>query len=148
MQVKDGKYYLLQGDVKGSVDAAGTITLGTWGIMVSSMDTPADGGDPVPSQYYGRLFNVFGTSEWVVPNTTVTCYNIQEAKLQQYEMYMEQTAANEVTLYGLAPIATSNVLSARLTTDKKMVVSPQLIYNNLYYGPFYCYTAKIGRAHV
>lgn len=142
MQVKDGKYYLLQGDVKGSVDAAGTITLGTWGIMVSSMDTPADGGDPVPSQYYGRLFNVFGTSEWVVPNTTVTCYNIQEAKLQQYEMYMEQTAANEVTLYGLAPIATSNVLSARLTTDKKMVVSPQLIYNNLYYGPFYCYTAN------
>lgn len=77
-----------------------------------------------PTKDYGRLFNVFSSSDWVVPNTEVACYNISQNKLMMYEMYMEQTAPNEVMIYGFGNINSNDILTSRLTTDKRILISP------------------------
>lgn len=134
-------FMLPKGDLQGWVGPDGTIMLGTWGIMVTQKETPADGGDPVPTENYGRLFNIFKTSDLLVPNTTVACNIVSQNKLAMYETYIEQTQPNEVVLYGFNNINAKDVMLARLTGDKKIIVSSQLIYNNLFYGPFMNYPA-------
>ena len=95
-----------------------------------------------PTKDYGRLFNVFSSSDWVVPNTEVACYNISQNKLMMYEMYMEQTAPNEVMIYGFGNINSNDILTSRLTTDKRILISPQVMYNNMMYGEFMNYPAS------
>lgn len=140
MDIRDGKFYTVEGDLKGTLQSDGTIVLGTWGVMVTQMEEVD--GELQRSPNWGRLFNVFSESEWVVPNTEVACYNISQNKLMMYEMYMEQTAPQEVVFYGLANINSNDILTSRLTSDKRIVISPQLVYTNPIYGEFLNYPAS------
>ncbi len=136
----EGKFIMLKGDIEGTLSSTGDITLGTWGVVVTQMDDVD--GTPTPGANYGALFNVFGTSILGVPNTTVSCYSILANKLSMYEMRLEQTESNEIMLYGLSNLTSNDVLAARLTSDKRMIVSPQVIYTNMFYGPFCNYAAS------
>ncbi|MDE7115047.1 MAG: hypothetical protein K2O56_01305, partial [Muribaculaceae bacterium] len=140
MLIKDGKFYTVEGDLKGTLQSDGTIVLGTWGVMVTQMEEV--NGELQKSPNWGRLFNVFSGSEWVVPNTEVACFNISQNKLMMYEMYIEQTAPAEVVLYGFGNINSNDVLTSRLTADKRIVISPQLMYSHMMYGDFMNYPAS------
>lgn len=140
MSIRDGKLYMEQGALEGTLSDDGTITLGTWGVAVTQMDVVD--GVATPGQYYGSCFNVFENSEWAPGNASVASYNISANALTMYDILIEQTAANEIMLYGFTSLNTSDVLSARITPDKRIVISSQLIYNNLMYGPFFNYPAK------
>ncbi len=136
------KFYMVKGDLHGFVLEDGSIRLATWGLAVTQMDPPAEeGGEPVRGKYYGQLFNIFKSSDLKTPNTVISGYNISQNKLSMYEALFEQTAANEMTLYGFCNLPTSDVLTGRLTTDKRILVSPHVIYNNMLYGPFCNYPA-------
>ncbi len=138
--IKDGKFLTVEGDLKGTLLGDGTIELGTWGVMVTQMEEVD--GVLQKSKNWGRLFNVFPSSEWKVPNTEVSCYNISQNKLMMYEMYIEQTQPNEAVFYGFGNINSNDVLTSRLTVDKRILISPQLMYNNALYGEFLNYPAN------
>ncbi len=140
MLIKEGKFYTVEGDLKGTLQSDGTIVLGTWGVMVTQMQEVD--GELQKSPNWGRLFNVFSGSEWVVPNTEVACFNISQNKLMMYEMYIEQTASNEVVLYGFGNINSNDILTARLTVDKRILISPQQMYTHMMYGEFMNYPAS------
>lgn len=136
----DGKFRMLDGDIEGSLSSTGDINLGTWGVVVTQMDDVD--GVATPGANYGALFNVFSNSVIGVPNTTVSCYNVLQNKLSMYEMRMEQTEPNEILLLGFSNLNTNDVLLSRLTTDKRLVVSPQVVYSNMFYGSFCNYPAS------
>ncbi len=140
MDIRDGKFYTVEGDLKGTLQSDGTIVLGTWGVMVTQMEEVD--GELQRSPNWGRLFNVFSGSEWVVPNTEVAGYNISQNKLMMYEMYMEQTAPNELVIYGFGNINSNDILTSRLTADKRIIISPQVMYTNMMYGDFMNYPAS------
>lgn len=140
MLIKEGKFYTVEGDLKGTLQSDGTIVLGTWGVMVTQMQEV--NGELQKSPNWGRIFNVFSGSEWIVPNTEVACFNISQNKLMMYEMYIEQTASNEVVLYGFGNINSNDILTARLTTDKRILISPQQMYTHMMYGEFMNYPAS------
>lgn len=141
LRIQDGKLYMVNGDIEGTVDTQGNIELGVWGVVVT--ETVEENGETKPGQYYGSVFNVFQSSELMVPNATASGTSIGDNALTMYEIYMEQTGANEAVLLGLCNYSSSDVLKARLTCDKRIVVSPQLRYNNMFYGPFYNYPAEL-----
>lgn len=138
IDIRANGFYLVNGDLKGTLDSKGMITLGSWALMCTGMN--ADG---TQGAYYGRLLNIFSSSELNVPNIIVSCNNVAESKVEMFEAYMDQPSPAEATFYSFVNINTSTVLSARVTADKRIVMSPQLIYNNMYYGPFYNYPATL-----
>ncbi len=140
IDIRDDKFYFVEGDLHGTLSSDGTITLGSWSVAVTQKEEID--GEMKPTKDYGRLFNVFSSSDWVVPNTEVACYNISQNKLMMYEMYMEQTAPNEVMIYGFGNINSNDILTSRLTTDKRILISPQVMYNNMMYGEFMNYPAS------
>ena len=139
---ESGGFVLPSGDLEGTIDAEGTISLGMWGVCVTQRDTVD--GEVVPGEYFGRLFNVFDSSKFSVPNTVVTCNSIADNKIVMYEAYMDQTQPNEVIFYGLGKLGSgsSDVLTARVTADKRILVSPQTMYTNMMLGPFLNYPAE------
>lgn len=134
-----GGFVMPKGDIEGTLSGDGTITLGMWGVAVTQMDEVD--GVQTPSANYGALFNIFSMSVLNVPNAIVSCNDISQNKITMYEVYLEQSSANELMLYGFCNITQNDVLAARLTADKRIVVSTQVIYTNMMYGPFCNYPA-------
>lgn len=135
----DGKLSLLNGDIKGTLGEDGSITLSPWGVMVS--ETTTVDGVTKPGDYYGRLFDVVSNSVLMVPNTEVSGFNVSTSQTVMYRCVIEQTEENVANFYGFNNLASSDVLSARLTAGKTMVMSPQTVFNNAMYGPFCNYPA-------
>ena len=138
ISIRDGKFYLVDGDLKGTLGADGTIALNSWAVMCIEQDAEGNKGEK-----YGSLFNVFSESSLVVPNITVSCNNVAQDKLEMYMAYVDQPSDGEADFYNLINLGNGVVASARVTSDKRIVMSPQLMYNNMYYGPFYNYPATL-----
>ncbi len=140
LEIIEGKLYLVSGNITGQVAEDGSISLSTWGIVVTQKDKDASGTE-VPGKYYGATFNVFEETSWNIPNAEVAQYIVSQDKLTSFPIYVDQTADNEALLCGFTGIGSGEVLYARLTSDRRIVISPQVIYNNALYGPFCNYPA-------
>ena len=136
MDYRDGKLYMISGNITGTVNDKGDITVSPYGIVCTQMDGPE-----TPGKYYGSVFCMFTESSWCMPNVIVSATSVAENKLVMYESLFDQTSDNEMILYGFGNMVSSDVLVARLTTDKRIVVPTQLMYNNLMFGAFQNYAA-------
>lgn len=137
--IQGNSIYMAQGDLKGKLNDDGSISLGTWGVVVT--ETVTENGETKPGQYYGQIYNIFTESQSMVPNTEVSGYNVSKQEMGMYQCYVEQSGVNTVNFYGFCNINRSDVLSARLTASKKIVMSPQTVFTNLMYGNFCNYPA-------
>lgn len=139
MVYENSQLFMAKGNITGTINDKGDIVLSPYGLVVTQMDDAT-----TPGKYYGAVFNMFTQASWCVPNVVVSATSISgtESKIVMYESLFDQDSENELTLYGLGNFgAASDVLSARLTADKRIVVPSQLMYSNLFYGPFQNYPA-------
>lgn len=135
LSIKDGKLYLVEGDLKGAIDDKGVVTVGCYGIAVTSQ-----------GNYYGRVFNAFQNGVWSPANATVRVNAVAGSKTGQleYGMLLEKTGENEMTFYGLGTIDNNTqILTGRMTPGKKIQLSAQTIYSNMSYGKFCNYPAEL-----
>ncbi|MDE6395813.1 MAG: hypothetical protein K2K84_00910, partial [Muribaculaceae bacterium] len=116
-----------QNPVKGTIDENGVITLGRWGVIITQ-----------EGSYRGRGFNFFVSSEWKPANANVKAHNQNGGTDVEYPILVEQDGPNGVVFYCLSGI-TNEIISARLTSNKTAVMSPQKVYTNAIYGDFYMY---------
>lgn len=132
-EVKD-MHYSKTGTIEGTIDENGNIALGGWGLMFT--------GKP---DMEGAGINFVLSSRWQAAalRATGTRSNLKGTEQVDYQVYMEPTGDNCVTIYCLSGV-TGDVLQARLNTDRTISVAPQKIYNDALYGPFYIYRAVIG----
>lgn len=137
--VNGNRLALAQGDLKGQVGADGRIELGAWGVVVT--ETTEVDGQIVPGQYYGQVYDYFTGTSLLVPNTEVSGMNVSKNEIGMYQCYIEQTEDNIVNFYGFHNISMSDAVTARLTSAKTIVMSPQNVFNNAMYGPFCNYPA-------
>lgn len=141
---QNNQLYLTAGDLKGTINEKGVITLGTYGIVCTQTEI-VDGVEK-PTANYGKIFNVYKNAEWIPANAKVNVNVIAGTVTgnQEYGMLLEKTGDNEMTLYGLGNIDNSSqILRGRMTPAKKIQVSAQTIYNNMMYGKFCNYPAEL-----
>lgn len=130
----DKRVYSTSTPITGTIGADGTITLGAWGVIVTTGESK------------GGSFAIFSKSEFKPTNATIseTIYNGKSAtntdSVRTYPVYIDQTYDNQVDIVNF----TNNgaVVKMRLNTDKSVSISPQRIFTNAFYGPFNCYPAN------
>ena len=130
----DKRVYSTSTPITGTIGADGTITLGAWGVIVTTGESK------------GGSFAIFSKSEFKPTNATIseTIYNGKSAtntdSVRTYPVYIDQTYDNQVDIVNF----TNNgaVVKMRLNTDKSVSISPQHIFTNAFYGPFNCYPAN------
>ncbi len=121
--------YYPDANVTGTVDASGIINIGSWGIFRPNNDGTAS------------IYNGFSRSTWR-PTEDNTSYvtlksNGKEGNSVSYATTVEQTGPREVVIMNFANNGKS--VYGRITSDKRVIVSPQLIMTNLFYGKFLCF---------
>lgn len=136
MVYRDNQLYLVKGNITGTVTDKGDIKVSSYGIVCTQMDDAT-----TPGKYYGSVFCMFTEASWCVPNVVVSAMNVTSNKMVMYESLFDQVSDNELIMYGFGDMAPSDVLTARLTTDKRILVPSQVMYNNLLYGSFQNYPA-------
>jgi len=125
--VKDGKLvYNENADVKGTIDTNGKITLEGWGFFVGQGENK------------GGWFVANTRSEWIPANSKVVLNNA-DGTATQFNALIEQPYDNEITIFNLAGYA--NPIMATMGVDKNIRISPQLVYTNSMFGPFFNYAA-------
>lgn len=115
-------------NITGTVDANGVIRLGSWGVFIPTSETSA-------SVANGFAFSTWSPSQNNTSFTDVT--NSNSGRSENFSTIVEQTSAKEIAIINF--VNNGRTVFARLTSDKRVVVSPQLIINNGTYGRFLCY---------
>lgn len=124
----EGKYSIpTDRTIRGTINNKGEVSIGPWAIV--ALDEA--------SKKVKATFSIFNKSEWTVPNATFTGTNAEGNEMVS-PLYIEQESANEAIVYNLVKGMTA-VVSARLTTAGKVMVSPQRIAQTALYGDFYLY---------
>lgn len=113
--------------VTGTIDENGVITLNRWGVIITQ-----------EGAYRGRGFNFFVSSTWQTANASVKAHNMNGDVDVEYPILVEQNGSNEAVFYCLSGF-TTDILSARMLSNATLMMSPQKIYTNAYYGDFYMY---------
>lgn len=120
--------YNPQANITGTVDANGVIRIGSWGLFVPQSDGTAG------------IYNGFTSSTWK-PSYLNTSYRPIKSKglgdSVKYATLVEQTGPKEVVIMNFAD--NSKSVYARITSDKRLLVSPQVLMTNAFYGKFCCY---------
>lgn len=111
-------------EIQGRIDSNGKITLTGYGIFV------ADG----PNK--GAWFYAYTRGDWYPANATVTLSN-SDKTTSVFNALIEQPYPNQIDIYNFVGYA--NPVSATLNSDKSIRITPQLIYTNAMYGPFFNY---------
>ena len=126
--VRDGQLiYDPSKDIQGRIDTNGKITLTGYGIFV------ADG----PNK--GAWFYAYTRGEWYPANATVTLSK-SDNTTSVFNALIEQPYPNQIDIYNF--VGYSNPVSATLNADKSVRITPQLIYTNAIYGPFFNYACE------
>ena len=124
--------------IVGSLAADGTVTLGSWAVLV------------VSGNYRGSAFGSFSKSELKPTNASITevLNNSGTDSTVVFPAYIEQTAKNEITLMNFSN--NGAVVKARVNPDKTVEIAPQRIFSNSVYGDFFCYATdwKAGKLYV
>ena len=118
------------GNIVGTIDTTGKITLPGWGLLITEGESAGSG------------YNFFVSSEWTPANATVTAFDIGNSQYINYECLIKQTSDNSLAFYGLSGV-TSEVLNSRLTSSKNILIPNTFVYSNMYYGDFYIYPYDI-----
>jgi hypothetical protein len=122
-----GKYYLSTDPVAGTIDENGNISIDPWVLIVTGEGT-----------YQNRTFIIATSSDYKVPNATVSATNAATLAEVSLDCYVDQTSSNSVSLYGFLPVGTAE-MSARISSSKVMTMPYQYAYYNSYYGQFDVY---------
>ncbi len=126
------KTYSTTSPITGTIAADGTITLGGWGVFVTS------------GQYKGGAFALYKGSELLHTNAVMhdTLYNSENptsrATVVSYPVYLYKASDDEVSIVNFS--STGAVVEAVLNPDKSVTIAPQRVLSNSYYGDFYCYS--------
>lgn len=110
----------------GTIDEQGNISLPSWGILVTE------------GPKKNSVFNVFSGSEWIVCNATYTSTGY-DGKQYTGTMLIEQSGLDELAFYNMGGGNYGDVLYAAMTSQKKALISPQMVFNNPMLGDFYCF---------
>lgn len=114
-------------DIVGRMDNSGKITLGGWGLFVAS------------GANKGGWFVAFQRSEWYPANSEVKL-SLSDGKTEINHALIEQPYENQITIYNFCGYA--NPVAATMCSDKSVKITPQLIYTNAMFGPFFNYPAE------
>ena len=124
------KLYNTTQPITGSVDKNGVITLGEWGIFA-----PSDDGN-------AQALDIIASSTWrpYEDNASyVNCTNSRRLSTVKYPVIVEQTGEKQVRLVNFAN--TGYTVTGRLTSDHRVIVAPQRVGTNYYYGDLYVFAA-------
>ena len=109
-------------DIVGRMDANGKITLGGWGLFIGQGENK------------GGWFYAFNRSEWIPSNGTVSL-KLVDGSEKSFNTLVEQDYDNQITIYNM--VGYQNPVVATMNHDKSVRITPQLIYTNAMYGPFF-----------
>ncbi len=134
-RVSDGKLvYDESADITGRMDNNGKITLAGWGLFVAAGENK------------GGYFSIFPRSEWTPANSDVTLVTNTGAT-EKYSALIEQPYPNQLNIYNICGYP--QPLVASLTSDRRVVITPQLMFTNANFGPFFIYPMeKSGNQYV
>ena len=128
--VSNGKRYISDDPVTGTIDENGNISIGSWGLLVTNQES---------SSYLGSFF-IAESSRFMVPNASASCINASSDSELTYSMYIEQPTDNIVTISGFFQPG-NIVLNGRIKSDKTLTIPQMTFYTNAYYGNFVGYSA-------
>lgn len=126
-----GAIYYSADPIEGTIDNDGNITLQGYGLIVTK------------GAKEGAVLNAFEQGLWVRCNATYT-HTMSNGSVRTGEFLMEQVSASEIALYNIGGNNWGEVLYATIYPDKTARITPQLVFTNLLFGPFYCYKILIG----
>lgn len=123
----DGIIYYPSSPVTGIIDDKGVIYLGSWGIVI------ADGGN-----YNGTLMAAIDESEYVPCNGSIKATKVADgsSSVIEFPVLVEQSDPASIKIYNFGTTAVP--VTARLSANGQVSVSPQFIYNYGLFGDFYC----------
>lgn len=137
LAVKPDGLYIVDGDLKGTLDDEGNIHLGVWGVIVTQTD------NGTPSEYYGKAYKVYTTTIARRPNAMHTFQNpLDSLKTEVLPILARQLSPYEMEIQGLIGTNNSDILSGRITSAGKLLISPQTIFSHSTYGDFKCYPVR------
>ena len=128
------RVYSTSTPITGTIGADGTITLGAWGVIVTTGESQ------------GGSFGVYSKTEFKPTNAMAydVIYNGKSAtntdSVQVYPVYIDQKYDNQVEIVNFSN--NGAIVKVRLTPDSAVSISPQLIFTNALYGPFKCHPAN------
>ncbi len=126
--VRDGTLsYDATKDIQGRIDANGKITMTGFGIFVA-------GGE-----HKGAWFYAYTRGDWYPANGAVNITNYDNTT-NKFDVLIEQPYPNQINIYNF--IGYSNPVTATMNADKTVRITPQLIYTNAFYGPFFNYPCE------
>jgi len=128
-----GMTYSKTGNINGTIDADGNISIGAWGAFV------------VEGSSAGGSFGIYTSSRFMPANAKVSI-TMSDNKVVDAPGYIEQTADNELLLYNFAGVGSP--VSARISSSRQIKVNPQFIANYGQYGDFYVYAADLANNKV
>ena len=119
--------------ISGTIEADGSITLGSWGAFV------------VSGSYKGGYFDVLTKTELKAANATITdilydgSSTTNTDSVVTYYARIDQTYENQIEIYNFGNRALA--LKARLSSDSTVYIPSQYVFSNLLYGKYYTYSA-------
>ena len=126
--------YSTTSPVTGTIDDKGNITLGAWGLFLTS--GPNKGGSFLATK---------GSKIWASNGVMTNKFQGKDS-LEVYPIYVERQFDNQIGIVNFADNGTE--VSAYVNPDKSIEITPQHIYTNPSYGEFVCKPANWSGAGV
>lgn len=122
-----GNSYDPNGTIDGIFDAAGNVTLSSWGVFAIS------------GTYAGYALATFSSTRWLVPNVIVSTSGPRDQDNMHLSGAVEQENVNTVNIYGV--LGYDNVIVGTLTPSRTIRISPQKLYT-AQVGTVMCYPVE------
>jgi hypothetical protein len=126
----NGKLYMSNDPVTGTIDENGNITTGNWGIVVTNTE----------SSYYGATFFTASSAKIRIPNAHASAVSGSDETDVDYSLYVDQNSDNSVSISGFFQPG-NVVVEGRIKSDRTLTIPSVTFYTNAYYGAMNCFPA-------